>query len=242
MIRSLRELEILLESDKYVMKFMYVAPSSEEPMRHWWCPPGHEPFQDSIAEENPFPDQASIFWQLCEELQRPPTQGEFCRRFYDTYKNSGKKWAHLFDDQWTKWGAEARVRRTYPSFVREYHLDWLLKHVFGETAVDRHACLDHQGVDFLVRVDKEWFPVRTYVQTKRSKEFAKDKSENRHKGLEGAVDLILSLQKGREVGMFKVYHIDQVRELREILRERIRTAEQEDSGALDQPPNEEDAR
>lgn len=216
MIKSLQELEILLECPEYVMKFMYSNPSSVKPTYNWWCPQGFEPFQASEAEQNPFPDQAACFWALCESEGRPPTQIEFLKRFYQTYKGINK-WRHLFADEWTKWGAEARVRRTYPSFIREYHLMWLLKNTFGENNVAQSEELDHAGVDFIVLIGKEWHPVRTYVATKRSEAFAKDKSDKRHKGLEGATDLILSLAKGREVGMFKVYHQDQVEELRQIL-------------------------
>lgn len=211
---TLAQLELFLESVE--LKFMYMSPSSEEPMRHWWTPPGHEPYTDADAEANPFPDQASVFWALCEDLGRPPTQVEFCNRFYSVYK-SYNKWSYLWENQWTKWGAEARVRRTYPSLIREYHLFKLLEEVFGKGCVDNSEELDHNGVDFLVKVGKEWFPIRTYVETRRSSAFAKDKADNRHAHkLKGAklYDLCLKLGEAKECGCFKLYSLENVLALR----------------------------
>ena len=61
-IQNVEQLEILLST--YELKFMYISPSSEKPMRNWWPPNGYEPYQDSAAEQDPFPNQAEIFWVL----------------------------------------------------------------------------------------------------------------------------------------------------------------------------------
>ena len=228
MISSVQELEKLLDSDQYILKFLYVSPSSEKPERHWWCPPRYEPYQDVIAEQDPFPNQAVIFWQLCDSLGRPPTQDELGKLFFKTYKPL-PTWAHLFGDEWSKWGAEARVRRTYPSLIREYHLEFLLRHVFGDADVRRSRKLDNMGVDFQVCIQGEWQSIRTYVDTQRSKQFAKEKSEKRHKGLE-ATDLLLTLSQGVECGMYKLYSKLQVEQIKRTLNDRVSEVHTESDG------------
>jgi hypothetical protein len=154
-------------------------------------------------------------------LKRPPTQDEFGQRFFQTYKNMGKQWERLFHNDWVRWGTEARARRTYPSFVREYHVEYVLEKVFGAGCVDRGHALDYSGVDFVVKVGRDWFPVRTYVDTKRSAAYAKDKASNRHAGRLGdyCFDLRLPLHDAHRVGQFKLYSLEQAESLRDQIHE-----------------------
>lgn len=100
-------------------------------------PRGKEP----AAEYAALPSQVGAYWGLTGELgDLPCTQRLFVEFMLDGAQAAGVRASRR--------GVASRCLRTYPSFVRQHHMELLLRERFAH--VVRGEELDHKGYDFLV--------------------------------------------------------------------------------------------
>lgn len=162
--------------------------------------------RDPQAERGRFPSFIGAFNRSMEESGTVPTQDEFIADY-----------ARFHDIQVTQ-GLEARMRRTYPSLVRELHARLMATEIFPETKYSLDD--DLAGVDLTIRHNGEEHYIHLFVDTKRSNHFRMAK-DNRH-AFEGShIDVSLNLSSGRKVGQFLFYPEATFRTLREALDRRV---------------------
>lgn len=161
--------------------------------------------RDPQAERGRFPSFIGTFNRSIDERDTVPTQDEFLADY-----------ARYNGIQVTQ-GLEARLRRTYPSLVRELHARLMATEVFPETKYSLDD--DLAGVDLTIRHNGEDHYIHLFVDTKRSNHFRMAK-DDRH-AFEGShIDVSLNLSSGRKVGQFLFYPEATFCKLKEALDQR----------------------
>lgn len=122
-------------------------------------------------------------------------------KFYYLYlEKHGKMLKEKFSSlEDLKRGLQARLYRTQCGFLTEYHGYLMAQKVFGKENVVRSKDLDKKGVDFQIKFNNQLFNIHVFVDSFRSREFRKFKSEHKHvDDLEGIhLDLPYSLDPGK---------------------------------------------
>jgi hypothetical protein len=156
--------------------------------------------RDQGSEIKSLPDMLVVFRKLIVN-ETPPKQNVFVKEFKTV---SGL----------TSPGVIARVKRTYLSFIREYHLGYLLKEHFNEVLYD--VDIDIAGVDYRIKYKDQWFNIHAFVNTENGKYWRKIK-ESRHDFIGTHVDLPLNLSVGKHVGQFILYDDNSMETLKVML-------------------------
>ena len=120
----------------------------------------------------------------------PPTQEEFINEFRSTYPNLKMK------------GIVSRLKRAYLSYVREYHLGYLLKNHFKKVIYDEK--LDIAGVDYVVYYHGYKFNLHAFVNTANGK-YWRGIKEGRHNFRGRHLDVPIDLDKGKRCGKIILY-------------------------------------
>lgn len=147
-----------------------------------------------------FPSMLKVFRALCDG-PLPPTQADFVYGFAATYAASHR---HLFTPE-VRHATIARLKRAYPSFVRDNHLVLKLQEAFER--VERDDSLDeYGGVDFVIHAAGRVYHVHAYTDTRRGRQWRQTKT-GRHTPAEGVfpVEFALTLHEARPVGQFLLY-------------------------------------
>ena len=136
------------------------------------------------------PFMLSLFHELTIN-EIPPTQNELIDEFKDRFPEHAKA------D-----GAIPRLKRSYLSFVREYHLGFLLRKHFSTVIYDEE--LDFAGVDFVVYYKRHKFNIHAFVDTESGRYWREIK--NKRHNFEGRhLDIALNLRTGKRCGQFILY-------------------------------------
>lgn len=147
-----------------------------------------------------FPSMLAVFRALCEG-PLPPTQTDFVYAFAATYGTSHR---HLFTPD-TRRATIARLKRAYPSLVRDNHLFLKLQESFER--VERDDALDeYGGVDFVIHTAGRVYHVHAYTNTRRGRQWRQAKP-GRHIPDDDAVpiEFALTLNEAKPVGQFLLY-------------------------------------
>lgn len=170
------------------------------------------PVRDPRVEwETPFPMFVDTFNLILTETNRIPSQDEFVYRYFQDNK---AQLSRLTDSM--RRGLEARIRRTYPSFVRDVHFGALLRERGLDVSYDREmdVCA---GVDQVIRYRGLKFYIHCYVNTRIGRMGRKIKNR-RHdfRGIHLDIEMDLGAESAKSVGDFYLYsedHIDYLVEL-----------------------------
>lgn len=158
---------------------------------------------DEVSDEielTRFPSMLRVFRGLCDG-PLPPTQTDFVYAFAATY---GASHHHLFTPD-TRRATVARLKRAYPSLVRDNHLFLKLQESFERVA--RGDALDeYGGVDFVIHTAGRVYHVHAYTNTRRGRQWRQAKTD-RHATDEEAipVEFALTLNEAKPVGQFLLY-------------------------------------
>ncbi len=146
--------------------------------------------------------------------------------FYKNWGHSGwfsqKSFVDLYmnavDDRYKSTGLEARIRRVYPSLVREAHFGMLLRASFSTVFNSRD--LDcKEGVDYLlITPDGLGLGLGLTMSTKRSLEFLKQKIQERH----NIKFPVLYLTPDEHSGRFMYHSPEQIRDIKAYMVSKIR--------------------
>lgn len=166
---------------------------------------------DYIEDMCNFPPFVKAFDKILGEIGRVPTQDEFVDGYVRAYSNSINTIIHN-KHKYMK-HIKARLRRAYPSIIRDYHFYNLLD-VYYEGEYKYSFSNDIKGIDFKLKYKEIWFYIHMFVDTKRSRKYREKKNKrhtfndkNRHIDLK----LDFSDSKTKKVSEFYLYskaHID----------------------------------
>ena len=141
----------------------------------------------------------STFRELIKN-EVPPTQEDFINMFKAKYPNLKLR------------GIVSRLKRAYLSYVREYHLGYILKKHFKKVVYDEKV--DIGGVDYVIYYRGIKFNIHAYVNTENGKYWREIKN-GRHKFRGEHLDVPMDLDKGKRCGKFILYTDNNVKKLKE---------------------------
>ena len=135
------------------------------------------------------PFMLTTFRELIKD-SLPPTQDEFIKTFKNKYPALRIR------------GIPSRLKRAYLSYVREYHLGYLLRKHFKRVIYSEK--LDIAGVDYVVYYRGSKFNLHAYVNTEGGKYWRGIKNE-RHNFRGEHLDVPMDLDKGKRCGRLILY-------------------------------------
>jgi hypothetical protein len=157
-----------------------------------------------------FPMFVPTFLKLVEQNNFVPSQDEFVERYL---ADNAAELAQQLTSPQLKTGLEARLRRTYPSVVRDLHFEALLRE-HGLDVVYNPATDIQGGVDHMIKYKGTTFQLHCYTHT-RAGQYARRVKNRRHKfqGIHLDVQMELGSDWARKVGDFYLYsdkHVESV--------------------------------
>jgi len=150
------------------------------------------------AEEQSLPFMLTTFRSLIFE-GIPPTQNAFILEFKNNHPDLKIR------------GIVSRLKRAYMSYIREYHLGFLLEKYFDDVTYDEE--IDISGVDYVIKYKGIYFNIHAFVNTKNSRYWRRRKNK-RHKFTGEHIDVPMNLSKGKKVGKFFLYTENDITKLR----------------------------
>lgn len=165
------------------------------------------------VEKTQFPSIIFAFYSVVFSKHIIPTPSELLDEYYmsnsDVLFVNGK--SIVYQNQcFKKSDLDARILRTYPSLVRDYHFFLML---VEEQCFDKviYSCKnDISGKDVIIQHHGKEFILSLFVKTKRSNFFKKIKNTFRHNYGNNEIQMPLNLNAARKCGDFYVYGSDDV--------------------------------
>jgi hypothetical protein len=156
------------------------------------------------------------FAQFLEEFHRVPSPDEFQRHYIQTNRDALRErfdaWRDAPTRNWKKRALMARLKRAYPSFVRDLYFCALLRE--NGVAAEYDAARDVEGgVDLIVAHGARKLQVHIYLDSPRAKQ-GRAKKDRRHAFTGEHLDVILRPDECRRVGAFwlpTLAHVQQVK-------------------------------
>jgi len=155
-------------------------------------------YRSATAENKSLPFMLTTFRELIKE-DVPPRQELFLNTFKDKYPDLRMR------------GITSRLKRAYLSYVREYHLGYLLKNHFTNVVYNEKT--DIAGVDYVIYYKRKKFNIHAYVNTENGR-YWREVKNGRHNFKGRHLDLPIDLDKGKRCGKFILYTDDMVRNLK----------------------------
>jgi len=154
------------------------------------------------------------FYALVQETGSVPSQEEFVKKYFE-FNALDLRETIVTPER--KLGLEARLRRTYPSLVRDLHLNALLHESGFEVSYDRDTDVA-AGVDHMVKYKGSLFMIHSYVGTSRGR-LGRQIKNQRHDFTGKHFDIILDMSnpKVKKVGDFFLYSDNEVGRLKQEL-------------------------
>lgn len=104
----------------------------------------------------------------------------------------------------TKEKLRARVLRTYPSLIRDFHFYLMLKESGLFKCVKYSFIADFfDRVDIKVMYNNKWYNIALMIASSRSL-FYREKKNNRHSPIQ-TIDILLHKENSKQVGFFRLY-------------------------------------
>ena len=155
-------------------------------------------YRGKEIENKSLPFMLTTFRELIKD-EVPPTQEEFIKVFKNKYPDLKLR------------GVTSRLKRAYLSYVREYHLGFLLKKHFKKVIYSEKA--DLLGVDYVIYYKRLKFNLHAYVNTENGRYWRSIKN-GRHKFRGIHLDLPINLDSGKRAGKIILYTDDHVNKLK----------------------------
>ncbi len=156
------------------------------------------------------------FAEFVEQFQRVPAPEEFARHYIDKNRYALRErfdaWRDAPTRNWKKRALMARLKRAYPSFVRDFYFCALLcEH---GVAAEYDAAQDVEcGVDLIVSNEGRVIQVHVFLDSPRAKQ-GRAKKDRRHAFTGEHLDVILHPDECKRVAAFwlpTLAHVQQVR-------------------------------
>ncbi len=161
------------------------------------------------------------FAQFVEQFHRIPAPAEFQNYYIDknhaALQEHFDQWLDAPSRNWKKHALMARLKRAYPSFVRDFYFCALLREN-GITAEYDAAQDVEGGVDLIVLNGARKLQVHVFLDSPRAKQ-GRVKKDRRHAFTGEHLDVILRPDECKHVGAFwlpTLAHVQQVKRAIEI--------------------------
>lgn len=170
------------------------------------------------VEKTRFPSIIFAFYNIIFIQSKIPTPTEILDEYYRLNANvlTIKNGIVTYQNKcFKKVDLDARILRTYPSLVRDYHFYLML---VEERYFDKviYSCKnDISGIDLLVQKQGKEYVVSLFIKTKRSKLFKEIKNTFRHRYGSNEIQLPLNLETAEKCGDFFVYsscHVEEIKQ------------------------------
>lgn len=157
---------------------------------------------ERIEWQIPLPMFVESFNRFIREKGKIPSQDDFVEKYL---QDNATELGSILSNQSLKTGLEARLRRTYPSLVRDVHLNALLLEKGLQVSYDQETDVAG-GVDHTVSFKGKKFCIHGYVGTSRGR-FGRRVKSRRHMFQGTHIDMVLNLSGGstKKVGDFYLY-------------------------------------
>lgn len=167
----------------------------------------------SLVEHTQYPPVNAVFYTQLFLLEKVPEPLTLLYAYYDYYSNIVKIYNEdiIFLGRYAKKiDLDARILRTYPSLLRDFHFYLLLveSRLFDE--VSYSTSQDLEGKDIIVTKGERQAIVSLMVNTSRSRQFKHTKNHLRHDYKLPELALLLNLNDARQVGDFRLYREEDV--------------------------------
>ena len=115
-------------------------------------------------------------------------------------------------------GLEARLRRTYPSLVRDIHFGVLLKERGLDVSYNQDSDIG-AGVDHIIKYEGQTFHIHCYVKTRVGKLGRRIKNRRHNfRGIHLDIEMDLGAESAKSVGDFYLYSDNHVNYLLDLMK------------------------
>jgi hypothetical protein len=156
------------------------------------------------------------FAQFVEQFHRVPAPEEYASHYIEKNRDALRErfdaWRDAPTRNWKKRALMARLKRAYPSFVRDFYFCALLRE--NGVAAEYDAAQDVEGgVDLTVSSEGRAIQVHIFLDSPRAKQ-GRAKKDRRHAFTGEHLDVILHPDECKRVGAFwlpTLAHVQQVK-------------------------------
>jgi len=169
------------------------------------------------VEKTQFPSIIYAFYNIIFNCCKVPTPLELIDEYY--LLNSDEleiiEGSVLYRNRsFKKIDLDARVMRTYPSLIRDYHFYLMLVNTGYFDKVIYSCKYDINGKDLIIQHQGNEYVVSLFVKTRRSNFFKGIKNVFRHKYGKNEIQIPLDLSNARKIGDFFVYSSNDIDNLK----------------------------
>lgn len=177
-------------------------------------------YNDTVEYKEKFPMFNISFYNYIEIYQRIPTQDEFISHWFDENKNNATLLKYTNDDD-VRYGLECRIKRLYPSLVRDIHFSLLLKSKVksGYIFYDKKMDIEND-IDVGIVVNNNIYALNLFIDTDRSNSF-RAKKVYRHSRFDNVnyIEYPKKRTTSTMVGSFYLYGIPELKDINEKLKQ-----------------------
>lgn len=175
---------------------------------------------DAGVEKTQFPSFVYAFYNYVFSQWVIPTPIKFLNEYYslncdELFVNAGM--VTYQDSTYEKLDLDARILRTYPSLIRDFHFYLMLIEARCFDKVIYSCQKDIEGKDLLIKHNGKEYVVSLFVQTKRASFFKKVKNAFRHQYGANEIQIPLDLSTANKCGEFFIYSSEDVEKIRSII-------------------------
>ena len=160
------------------------------------------------VEKAQFPPINFVFYKFVFENDSVPSPREVLDSYFELYSEKVK----VSDDSVVVCGTsynlpalKARILRTYPSLLRDFHFYLMLKECGSFDKVTYSCADDIKGMDIIIVHKKKKYIVSLFTDTKRAWNFKKIKNIFRHKYGQNEIKVPMVLNEADKCGDFMLY-------------------------------------
>ena len=163
--------------------------------------------KDYNVENTQFPPIIYAFYSYIFNRNKIPSPEEVINNYFELYAEQfivESEEVKYNNKKYKKRALIARILRTYPSLIRDFHFYLLL---VNEKCFDKviYSCkTDIEGKDIIIKHKDYEYQVSLFVDTKRSKSFKKIKNNSRHK-YNNEIAIPIDFNTAETCGDFFVY-------------------------------------
>ena len=165
------------------------------------------------------PAFVKAFYTYLYQYNAIPTQEDFICKYFTKYRQTLANFK--FNGEEIE-ALEARLKRTYPSIMRDFHFAMVLHHSGQFEKVIYNTDLDLQeGIDILIVQDGLYFGVNLFTDT-RNANHGRIVKVNRHTPFDNVIpiDLPVTLDDNTACGSFYLYGQKELRDLNYMINQR----------------------
>lgn len=172
------------------------------------------------VEKTQFPSIIYSFYSIVFNSNRIPEPRELLEAYYilNSKELSVKEGIVIYKNRsFKKADLDARILRTYPSLIRDYHFYLMLVETACFDKVIYSCKNDVNGIDITIVHNDKKYVLSLFVKTSRSTHYKAIKNTYRHDYDENEIQLPLDLMNANKCGDFFVYDKQHLRKVQEAI-------------------------